>query len=729
MVTMVGVAIIRNRDLRTLFDPASIAVVGASADASKWGGDVAARLARGEQRRRLFFVNRKGGQVCGRQAFRSLRALPETPEMVILAVPAAAFEDAVDDAVAVGARAVVGIFAGLGETGDDGRVRERVAAAKLRAAGALLVGPNCMGVADTSTGLQAVVYLDIPAGGIAFVSQSGGLGEELVTRAMEYGVGFSRYVTLGNQADVGIAEVLGALADHEPTRVVAVYAEDLRDGRRLARVAQVLGAAGKPVILLSPGRSEASARSAHSHTGSLAPDAAVLDAVCETAGVLRVATPGELFETAVALLPGRVAKGRRVAVVSDGGGHGGVAADAAVAAGLTVQPLSEGVVARLREALPASVGSNPVDFALGTIDADAYGRIVETLVDVDEVDAVLAVGQLGYWGARFAGFAHNVAEEEGGARRMVAAAACSGVPVVACTAYPDAGAAMILRAGNVPVYGDVRSAIGALRRLVEVAEWRWRAMAIAGEGTPPDRFIPPVPPPTSARTAAPLWGGAAVKGGALGYWEAREALAEAGVPFVAACLVHDWSEAATAAAQLGYPVALKALGLLHKSDAGGVALSLADEDALRGAYDAMTAAPAPAAFSVESMAPLGDGVEVIVGCRYDRNFGPVLLVGLGGAFAELLDDVRLALAPVTEEHAAALFKGLRGAQVLQGARGRPALDLRAAARAAAALSRFAAAHPEVAEVEVNPLLVLPQGVLGLDARIVLAGAGSTTTDG
>ncbi len=234
------------------------------------------------------------------------------------------------------------------------------------------------------------------------------------------------------------------------------------------------------------------------------------------------------------------------------------------------------------------------------------------------------------------------------------------MPVVACTAYPDAGAATILRAGNVPVYGDVRSAMGALRRLVEVAEWRRRAMALAGEGTRPDRFIPPIPPPTSARTAAPLWGGAAVKGGALTYWDARQALAEAGMPFAAARLVHDWSEAATAAARLGYPVALKALGLLHKSDAGGVALSLADEAALRVAYEAMTAAPAPAAFSVESMAPLGEGVEAIVGCRYDRNFGPVLLVGLGGVFAEVLDDVGLALAPVTEEHAAALFKGLGG---------------------------------------------------------------------
>ncbi|MEE4276274.1 MAG: CoA-binding protein, partial [Thermoleophilia bacterium] len=482
----------RGRDLTPLFDPRSIAVVGASSDASKWGGDVAARLARGHDRRRLFFVNHRGGPVQGRESYRSLRELPEAPDMVILAVPAQAFEAALDDGLAVGARAFVGILAGLGETGAGGKARERAAVARLRAAGAVMIGPNCMGVADTASGLQAVAYLDLPAGGLAFVSQSGGLGEEMVMRATEQGVGFSRYVTLGNQADLTITEVLESFVDHEPTRVVAVYAEDLGDGRAFARAARDLVASDRPVVLLSPGRSAASARVARSHTGSLAPDAAVLDAACLAAGVVRVTTIGELFDAAVCLLPGRRMRGRRLAVVSDGGGHGGLAADVAAAAGLDVGPLGPEVVAGVRAALASSVGENPFDFAIGTVEPQAYGAVVDALVEADGVDAVLAVGQLGYWGARFAHFTEQVAVERDGARRIGAAAARSGTPVVVCSTYPRSPAATALRESGVPVYHETDAAVTALRHLVAVHEAEGR-LAEERDGRRDDR-LPEVPP-------------------------------------------------------------------------------------------------------------------------------------------------------------------------------------------------------------------------------------------
>ncbi|MBN2204450.1 MAG: CoA-binding protein, partial [Thermoleophilia bacterium] len=484
------------RDLTPLFDPRSIAVVGASSDASKWGGDVAARLARGGDRRRLFFVNHRGGLVQGRESYRSLRELPEAPDMVILAVPAQAFEAALDDGLAVGARAFVGILAGLGETGAGGKARERAAVARLRAAGAVMIGPNCMGVADTASGLQAVAYLDVPAGGLAFVSQSGGLGEELVVRALEQGVGFSRYVTVGNQADLSVTDVLTALVDHAPTRVVAVYGEDLGDGRAFARAARDLVASGRPVVLLSPGRSAAGARVARSHTGSLAPDSAVLDAACHAAGVVRVATVGELFDAAVCLLPGRRARGRRLAVVSDGGGHGGLAADVAAAAGLDVSPLPPAVVAQVRAALATSIGENPFDFAIGTIEPAAYGAVVDAVVEADGVDAVLAVGQLGYWGARFAHFTDQVAAERDGARRIGAAAARSGTPVVVCSTYPRSPAAAALRESGVPVYHETDAAVTALRHLVAVHEAEGR-LEEEREGRRDDG-LPEVPPAAPA---------------------------------------------------------------------------------------------------------------------------------------------------------------------------------------------------------------------------------------
>ncbi len=675
-----------------------MAVVGASANASKWGGDVAARLLRTETVRPVYLVNRRGGEMLGRPAYPSLSELPEIPELVILAMPAAAFEATLDEALALGAKAFIALFAGLGETGSDGAARERAAAARLRAAGALMIGPNCMGLTDHSTGLQAVAYLDVPPGGIGLVSQSGAMGEEFVARARAWGCGFSRYVTLGNQADVGIAEILEAFVDHEPTRVVALYAEGLRDGRRVAEAAARVVAAGRPVVLLAPGRSAAGARAARSHTGSLASSTAVLDAVCRATGILRVDSPRELFEATVALLDAPRPRGDRVAVITEGGGHGGIAADALEAAGLRVPAFGSALAGRLREALPGSAGTNPLDFALGTTEPDAYARALPVIAAADEFDAVLAVGQLGYWAARFTEHVDLVAAEVKSAEAIAASARSAGLPLVVSTVYPDAAPAVRLRAAGVPVYREIASAVGALAALARVAEAR------------PTR-VPRLPLPAAALASAP------------DYWEARELLAAAGLTMVEARRVTGAEEALAAAQELGYPVALKALGHLHKSDAGGVALGLGDAAALLAALVDLEARLAPPACVVERMAALDQGIEFIIGCRRDPQFGPVALVGSGGVYAELLRDTRTALAPLEAGGAQTLLEELRAAPLLTGARGRGALDVVAAATAAAALSRFAAAHPEVAEVEVNPLLVLPSGALALDARIVLRRAG------
>ena len=685
------------RDLAALFSPRSVAVVGASSDRSKWGGDLTARLLRAPAGRRIFLVNRKGGQIQGRPAHTSLRELDEPVDLVFLAVPAAGFEAAVDDALAVGAKALVVVTAGLGELGAGGQARQEAAVARVRAAGALLVGPNCPGVADTTTALNAVALLDIPAGPIAFISQSGGVGDEIVTRAHDFGQGFTRFVTLGNQADVGIADVLWSLVDHAETRLVAVYAEDLRDGRRLAAGAAACVAAGKPVLLLAPGRSAASSRAALSHTGSLTTDASVVDAVCRAVGAVRVETPDELVETAVGLLSGRRPRGRAVAITSDGGGHSAIAADVVASVGLSVPRFSDDLQARLAELLPVNAAlDNPVDFAIASVDPSAHMRVGRVLVESGEVDALLVAGEFGYWGARFPERTGAVEQEAEAARGLAGLAHDQDFPVIVSTVNKGRSPAVdqLLSAG-VPVYREILSAARVLAHLTRI------------EATSPTGL--PEPPPSAERL---------LEGD---YWSARRALAAAGVPFVPAQLVHDTGEALSAARELGYPVALKAVGLLHKSDAGGVALGLRDEPLLRAACDDMLARLAPSALTVECMAPVTDGVELIVGCRQDPRFGSVVLVGLGGIYAEILKDTVVALAPVETDQAERLLASLRGAALLCGARGRPRLDVAAAARVAAALSRFAATHPEVAEVEVNPVLVTPTAALALDARILLAG--------
>lgn len=679
------------RDLRSLFAPRSVAIVGASADPSKWGNRLARGALRGAHRRRVFLVNRAGGTILGQRALRSLAELPEPPELAVLAVPAASFEEAVEEALAAGAKAIVGISAGLGERDEVGRRIEEAVVARVRAAGAVLLGPNCLGLLDAEEELD-LGWSALPVGPIGFVSQSGNLALEVGRLAASYGLGFSRFASLGNQADLVAADLVSELADHSPTHVIALYVEDFRDGRAFVRAARRAVESGTPVVLLAGGLEEAGARAARSHTGALVSGRRAVEAACAAAGIVRVETPRALVEAAHALLASGRVRGRRVAVYADGGGHGVIAADLLGASRFELPRLSEATRSALRARLTerASV-ANPIDFAGAERDLSAYVEVGQLLLGGGEVDAVLLTGYFGGWATDVPELAED---EVVAARALAAAAAESGRALVVHTTYADSAAAAELRAGGVPTYGDVASAVAALELL---AERETRAPLI----------------PEELAALAPL------AAPAPGYLGARAFVAAVGIPVTEARPVETLEEALTAASALGYPVALKAAELLHKSDAGGVALGIADAAELADAFVGMRSRTGARLLTVEAMAPVEAGVELLVGVKRDPRFGPVVLVGIGGIYAELLDDVAVALAPIGEEGAARLLGGLRGAPLLAGARGRPPVDGAAAARAIAALSRAAAACPAVGEVEVNPLLTLPEGVIGLDARVVL----------
>jgi acyl-CoA synthetase (NDP forming) len=677
------------RDLSALFDPRSVAVVGASAVPGKWGYLLAEGALRGESRRSVYLVNRRGGEILGRRAYASLTEVPDAPELVILTVPASGLEESVDQALAVGAKALVAISAGLGEMGAEGRAREEAIVERVRAAGAVLVGPNCLGVYDAGAELE-LCSEDLVPGSIGLVSQSGNLALEVGLIAQEFGLGFSRFVSIGNQADVEAWEVLESFAAHEPTKLIAVYLEDFRDGRAFARSC---ASAGKPVVLLAGGATEAAARAARSHTGALASDLSAIRAAAVAAGIELVSSPKEVVDVAQALLAGRRPRGKRIALAADGGGHTVVASDLAAAVGLELPALSEATRARLAEALPPTATlTNPIDFAGGgEQDISSFAKVARALLESGEVDAVLFTGYFG-------GYAHYSEEferrEVESAEGMAKAAADTGVPLLAHTMYWRSPPAAMLRENRVPVFREVEAAVRVAGRLAD--------------GTPEALLgVPDLPEPAEPVTAE------------AGYFTARELLAGSGVPFAEARRVAGLEEAMVAAAEIGYPVVLKALGELHKSDSGGVAVGLGGPEDLNEAFERMQAALSPPAYSVEAMAPLSQGLELIVGSKRDPRFGPILLVGAGGLYAEVVKDVAVALAPVSEAAAEALFRSLQIAPLLDGARGRPGVDVRAAARVAAALSRFAAEHPELAEAEINPLLALPDGALGLDAHIVL----------
>lgn len=683
------------RDLRALFDPRSVAVLGASNDPGKWGHWLARGALKGEERRSVFLVNRNGGEILGRPAYASLADLPEPPELVVISVPADAFEESVDAALAAGAKALVGISAGLGEMGPEGQARERAAAERVRAAGGALIGPNCLGIFDAGSELD-LSSNEVPSGPIGLVSQSGNLALEIGLLAEEVGLGFSRFVSLGNQADVDAAELVEALAEHEPTRIVTVYLEDFHDGRAFARAALTAWEAGKPVLLLTGGATKASARAARSHTGALVSDRVAVEAACAASGMERVATPREAVDVAQALLAYPGAPGRRVAVVADGGGHTVLAADLAADLGLELPTLADRTRAELAAILPPTAATaNPVDLAGGgERDVHNFARVVTTLLGAAEVDSVLLTG---YFGG-YSQYSEDFLEREvAAAHAMAAAAASAARPLLVQTMYSRSPAALALRELGVPLYRELEGALRGLAALVRRSER-------------PPRGVPnlPAPAPAHERVETP------------GYWEARELLREAGIELVEARPASTVDDVLAAAADLGYPVVLKALGQVHKSDAGGVAVGLADREALEEALSQM-ATLQPSEYSVERTAPVGEGVELLVGVRWDERFGPVLLVGAGGLYAELVRDVAAALAPVDEEHAQDLIRSLRISALLEGARGRPRLDVKAAAQAAAALSAFAAARHDLGEIEINPLLVTENGVLALDARAVAKG--------
>lgn len=675
--------------LDALFAPNAVAIVGASDDTRKYGNWIAVQALKGT--RPVHLVNRARPVVLGRPTVPSVSAVGSPVDLVVIAVPAGGFEAAVDDALEAGARAIVGISAGLGEAGEEGRRTQDRITAKIRAAGARLLGPNCLGVLDHASGLT-LASNEFPIGNIGVVSQSGNIALELATLLADHELGVSRFVSLGNQADLEAADLIDAYVDHEGTRAIALYCEDFRDGRMLARAARRASEAGKPVVLLTVGATDASVRNARSHTGAMVSSGIVVDAACRASGMERVSSPAQMAHLLQALVRSRVPRGQRVAVFADGGGQASVASDCAAASGLQVVAFSARLQREIAAELPPTAEvTNPVDAAGGgEQDITCFPRVLERLVAGEEVDSTLLSGYFGGYGSYGPELAAN---ELGAAHAMAAVADAYSGTVIVQTMHWQSPAASVLRDNGVPVYRGIEEASWALGRL-------------ARRHYQPPTGVPAVPPAVSRLTET-------------GYYPSRRLLAVAGVPFVRAAEVTTKEKLLAAASTLEFPLVLKALGDEHKSDRGGVILGIKGTEELATAWDDVQARLDPPSCSVEEMADLTDAVELLVGVRRDPRFGPIVLVGLGGIFAEILRDVRCALGPVSVEAARTLLRSLRGAALLTGARGRPPVDLDVAADVVARVSQVAAEHPEIAEIECNPVVATLRGAVALDARVVL----------
>jgi acetate---CoA ligase (ADP-forming) len=698
--------------MRAFLEPRSVAVVGASRRRGTVAGELFHNLLAGGFEGPVYPVNPNAPVVQSVVAYPSLTDVPGPVDLAVLAVPAAAVVAAARECAAKGVRALVVISAGFAETGPDGAERQAQLLAVCRAAGMRLIGPNCLGVLNTDPDvrLHATFGPTAPLGGrVGFLSQSGALGLAIVDYANALGLGLSSFVSVGNKADISGNDLLNYWEQDDRTGLVLLYLESFGNPRKFARIARRV-ARSKPVLAVKSGRSAAGARASSSHTGALlAASDVTVDALFRQAGVIRTDTLAELFDVASLLANQPAPRGRRVAIVTNAGGPGIMCADACEAGGLQVAELSQGLRSGLAAGLPAEASvANPVDM-LASAPAEHYRRTVALVVASGEVDAVIVI------------FIPPLLTEPAVVAAAVAAAAAPGtVPVL--NVIMSAGQLPREADGSavrLPAYRFPEDAARALARAAEYGGWRER----------PEGQVPELPGMRRDEAAALLAAAMAEGAGGTGAaprWLAPDQVASLldcyGLP-MAEWRLADTPEAAGAAAEaLGGPVALKAVAptLVHKSEASGVRLGLAGATQVRAAAGEMAAAVAAAGHNVERFLVqrmVGQGVELLVGVVHDASFGPVVACGAGGTAVELLKDVAVRITPLTDRDAAEMVRSLQTFPLLDGYRGAPKADVSALQELLLRVSALVEAHPQVAELDCNPVKVLPRGVVVVDARV------------
>jgi acetyltransferase len=684
-----------------------VAVVGASETPGKYGYILLKTLLEEGYPGQVFAVSARGGSLEGRPFLRSLAEVGAPVDVALIVRPAPECPALVAEVAARGIPFAIVYAAGFAEQGPDGARLEaemrRAAAGRTR-----LVGPNGMNIFSAPARLNLSAIVPFPVGKLALLSASGNLGYALAQEAAQRGgPGFSRFVSVGNQADLALDEYLDFLRADAATRAVLVYLEGLVAGRARAFLdALALTAASKPVLVLRGGRTRAGRQAARSHTGALAGEAELLRAALEQAGAVLLDRVDEALATAQAFLESPLPRGPRAVLVGEGGGHATLLCDAVSEAGLRLDPLPPPVVSTIRPQLPpfAAIVDNPVEMCGATEYAlELYQRVLAPILDAGAADLVLLFGGYALYDEAAAAFLDE-------ARRA------HGVPVLLHDLYADAPrpALQRLRARGLPVFAssDVAARVaGALNRgrLARERCARWGAGAA------------PRPPPQA-------WGGlvaAARRRGspALTEDEASRLLDAFRIPVLPARLARGAEEAVAAARQLGPPVALKvhAAEIVHKSDVGGVHLELRTEDDVRQAFEAaaLAARTAGAAPEVRLTPMRRGGIEALVGARRDPQLGPFLAFGAGGLHAESRRDVALRLLPCEGEERRAMLEETSLGRALAASRG-GAVDPAALDAVLAGVAQLLAACPEVSDVEINPLRCAPDGVVALDARVLLS---------
>ncbi|MCI4348845.1 MAG: acetate--CoA ligase family protein [Thermoplasmata archaeon] len=702
----------RDAELSELFRPRSIAVIGASNRGDSVGASLFSNLLRGGFRGVVYPVNPSWASVSGVRCYPRVSALPEPVDLGVVIVPAGVVGRVVDDLGRHGTKGVVVISAGFGEVGAEGLARERRLVRIVRRHGMSIIGPNCFGVLNTDPEVRLnATFSDAlpPRGNIAFVSQSGALCAGILRYGIQERIGFSRFLSVGNRAGVDENDLLLSLSEDPATRVILLYIESLADGRRFLETARAV-TERKPILVIKSGRTLAGERAARSHTGSLAQSGRdqVYDALFEQCGALRVETVGELFRAAKLFAARSHWRGPRLAILTNSGGPGILAADAGTRRGLPLAALRATTRARIARGLsPSASVQNPVDM---TADArpEQFQRALSTLLRANEVDNALVIAT-----------PTGTLTADATAAAILAGRGSGEKPLVACLfGLSDLSTEVgRLEEGGVPAFTFPEEAVAALAQLARFEAWRSRPKTRV-RTFPVDR----------AAVARLLRRARRQGASVLPEYLARSLVRAYGIPVPQARMAQTLPGALDVAESTGYPVALKvaSLDISHKTDVGGVALGIVGPAELKRAWMEMQRAlrtRAPRAridgFEVEAMVPTGK--EVLVGAQQDPVFGPLVVFGMGGIYVEVLKDVTFRLAPIRSLSAVHMVESVRSAALLQGVRGEPPSDLPALYEVIERVSQLIVDLPEVAELDLNPVIVRARrcGVVAVDARIVL----------
>lgn len=688
------------------FNPKGVVVLGASADPAKLGWFTSRNLVRSGYPGAIHFVNLKGGELFERPIHRSLAEVPDPVDLAVLIVPASAVLATLDDCARRGIRAVIISSGGFKEAGPEGAALESECLEFARKNKMRLIGPNCIGLIDNHLPLDTS-FISQPApprGDLAFISQSGAVCGVIIDWSQGQGFGFSRLLSLGNEADVCETDVIQGIMEDSNTRAVTFYIESIRDGRRFVEEASKASRI-KPLVALKVGRSVSGQRAAASHTGALAGADSAYQAAFRRAGVLQAGTIEELFDWGLALAECPLPRGRRIAILTNAGGPGVIATDAVEANDLTLAELSSATTSSLAAMLPAAAGlHNPVDI-LGGATSAMYAGCLRLLLDDPGVDGVLVIIP-----------PPPVETAEADAEAIIPLIKSASKPVVVALmgGATLSRAADLFKLARIPAYGFAEQAVSSLAALVKRAEflqkgdeqpYTWKGLdqglaRAALVDARPASFLDPV--------------------------AADRLMAAYGIPTVPVRLARSESEAAELAVGLGFPVVLKIASpdISHKSDVGGVYLNVKDGEEARFGFgrvmeNALRASPKARIDGVHVQRMVPTGQEVIVGAKRDPQFGALMMFGSGGVEVEGLKDVAFALAPLLPSDANWLLQRTWAGRKLAGFRSIPPADGGAVLEVLGRLSQLAYDLPEIAEIEINPLRALAPGLgaVALDVRV------------